>query len=161
MSQRLLDTNGSSALIDGPYRYSLDRWWGPGRRMCFVMLNPSTADADQDDPTIRRCIGFAKRDAFDGITVVNLFAYRCTRPLHLSDVDDPVGPLNDGAVADAVRRSDVVVAAWGAHPMAVGRGKALADWRVPLHCLGTTKDGAPRHPLYVRGSAEVVPWRPW
>jgi hypothetical protein len=72
-----------SADLEGSYRYRLDRWWGPGKRLVFVMLNPSTADAMKDDQTIKRCMYFARREKCDGITVVNLFAWRTTFPSEL------------------------------------------------------------------------------
>jgi hypothetical protein len=161
MTDRLLDryVTGGSAWIEGEYRYRLDRWWGPGPRMCFIMLNPSTADADQNDPTIRRCIAFAKRDGFDGITVVNLFARRCTRPEDLEDPGDPTGPANLHVIRTAVESASVAVAAWGAHPIAVPQAAALRVLLVwQMFCLGKTKSGAPRHPLYVKGDAELVRW---
>lgn len=153
----------SSAWIDGEYRYRLDRWWGDGPRLGWIMLNPSTADGVHDDPTIRRCIGFAKRCGYDGIVVVNLFARRCTRPEHLADPGDPVGPHNNEAILNMGYYCPVVVAAWGAHPVARGHVLSVASTmeaaRRTLHCLGVTQGGAPRHPLYVRADAELVPWQ--
>lgn len=146
---------------DDLYRYSLWRAWGAGKSLRFVMLNPSTADASLDDPTIRRCMGFARREGYDGLTVLNLYAYRSTDPKALLTCADAVGPDNDRHLtahlmeAAAVRQP--VVAAWGAnaHPDRVGRVLSLwpdVDWR----CLGTTKQGAPRHPLYVRGDQPLI-----
>lgn len=149
-----------SAQIDGPYRYELTRHWGNGGTMAFVMLNPSTADADLDDPTIRRCMGFARREGMGGISVVNLFAWRETDPRYLPPVDDEaIGPLNDRKTTLVMQAADVVVAAWGAHPRATERAKFVLSvpLRTPLVCLGTTKAGAPRHPLYVRGDQPLVP----
>lgn len=149
----------------GAYRYSLSRFWGPVEPLLFVMLNPSTADADVDDPTIRRCIGFAKRDGFDGVTVGNLYAYRATDPKALLTCGDAVGSDNDHYLrmmleVRAEYRSPVV-AAWGANARLDRVGAVLnlvpgVDWR----CLGTTKQGAPKHPLYVRGDQPLVPY-PW
>lgn len=153
----------SAVLSDcGKYRYRLDRQWGDGPNMTFVMLNPSTADATQDDPTIRRCIGFAKRYSCGSLTVVNLFAYRATEPDELLRCPvDVVGPGNFETLREVGQRSNaIVVAAWGSHgaatPLAVGN--ALAALRRPLECLGVTKSGAPRHPLYVRGDAPLIGW---
>lgn len=146
------------------YRYKLERTWArPGDRMCFIMLNPSTADGMKDDPTIRRCIAFAKREGYGGISVVNLFALRCTRPVHLWDHPDPVGPRNRDAIAEACEESARIVAAWGAGvdqaPTCDCRPpKALSD--LSLWCLGTTKEGHPRHPLYVRADEPLVRWEP-
>lgn len=156
--------SGASAVLsdDGKYRYRLARQWGAtARAATFVMLNPSTADATQDDPTIRRCIGFAKSWDLDGLVVVNLYAYRATKPADLWQAADPIGPENDrriaGVLVDAALHQTPVIAAWGAHgaPLRVKRVTSIAaHYRVPLLCLGTTKAGAPRHPLYVRGDTE-------
>lgn len=157
----------------GNYRYTLTRHWGSGEALMFVMLNPSTADAMQDDPTIRRCISFAKRDGYDGIVVQNLYAIRSTDPKVIHGAArDPIGPETDTYLAmtltERVRRGLPVVAAWGAGPGGGRRGYLRfqvrmeyvrklvpgVDWR----CLGMTKAGAPRHPLYVAGSTPLTPW---
>lgn len=127
------------------------------------MLNPSTADEEVDDPTIRRCIGFSRRDGLSGLRVVNLFALRSTDPAGLADAWDPVGPENDAWIRDVAARSHRIVVAWGAHPLARTRIGAVvpilrgAEGR-RLWCLGTTASGAPRHPLYVRGDTTMLPW---
>lgn len=140
----------------GRYRYALGRVWGDGDALCFVMLNPSTADATIDDPTIRRCMGFARREGYGGISVLNLYALRATDPKVMLAASDAIGPQNDAylrlALAEQTRRGNPVIAAWGvhAHPSRASAVMSLvpgADWR----CLGTTKDGSPRHPLYVKG----------
>lgn len=150
----------SNAVIsaDGLYRYRLERQWGNDRACVFVMLNPSTADAAEDDPTIRRCMGFAKRERCGRLIVVNLFAWRATDPGELVRAADPVGPENDWHVAEACRGAGgPVVAAWGAHHMATDRAAKLVDaLDLQAVCLGTTRDGAPRHPLYVRADAPLV-----
>lgn len=155
----------------GRYRYSLGRRWGDGPVGVFVMLNPSTADAYQDDPTIRRCIGFAKREGWGGIEVVNLWAWRATDPKELlfgrrAIASEVRGPLNTEAIREALSRASFAVAAWGATVDQLMRKglpriavESLArDANVPLMCLGTTKDGHPRHPLYVPADAPLVPW---
>lgn len=150
---------------DGMYRYALGRQWGRGWPATFVMLNPSTADANIDDPTIRRCIGFARGWGLGGIRVVNLYAYRATNPRELWTAEDPVGPLNRRHLFNALERAATtdtpVVAAWGAHAKR-DRVEAFLDL---LHsnrvtCLGVTKDGHPRHPLYLPKTATLSPWRP-
>lgn len=160
------------AHVDGPYRYLLQRdWWqrdnprGPIDLVTFVMLNPSTADGQVDDPTIRRCIGFARREGAQRLTVVNLYALRATDPGELSAHPDPVGIGNDALLADVARDHDRfrTVVAWGAHKMATAeRIRILADAATTagttLWCLGTTKSGAPRHPLYVKADQPLVPW---
>lgn len=153
---------GSAVISEcGTYRYTLDRSWnsfGEGR-VLWIMLNPSTADARLNDPTIRRCINFSERWDFDRLTVVNLFALRSTDPKALLEHLDPVGPLNDHWIERAAEDTKLIVVAWGAHPVAIGRGQQVVDQlhragRTPV-CLGKTKDGWPRHPLYVR--ADIVP----
>lgn len=147
----------------GLYRYSLRRWWDLALPMlCVVMLNPSTADALLDDPTIRRCVEFAKREGFGGIIVVNAFAFRATDPKALQAAADPVGPKNDDAIVAAVRGCGAVLAAWGAsYPRRLRHRidrvhRALLEIRSkPVQCLGVTADGCPRHPLYVRGDAPL------
>lgn len=155
----------SDALIsdDLRYRYWLTRRWNTGPVATFVMLNPSTADAHLDDPTIRRCIGYAKAWGCGGLTVVNLYALRSTDPKGLWYVDDPVGPDNDShlsAFATVARQQGwPLVAAWGANarPDRVAHVLTLPGMAA-LTALGTTKDGAPRHPLYLRADAQPTTW---
>jgi hypothetical protein len=152
----------SAALSDdGFYRYNLVRRWDLSRPMAvFVMLNPSVADASIDDPTIRRCIGFGKRWGRGGIVVVNLYALRTPNPVFLWKSADPVGARNDQYIRGALWKGSPVVVAWGvnARQDRVKEFLELAADR-KLYCLGTTKTGAPRHPLYVRGTHAPEPWR--
>lgn len=148
----------------GRYRYRLTRTWDPSREsLVFVMLNPSTADAAVDDPTIRRCIGFARRDGYGGIIVVNLFAWRATDPADLpSNLPMRMGPDNRRYVYEAATGRDVILA-WGSHSAAwpevtdpLPERLWLAGAR-SIRCLGFTKSGKPRHPLYVRADQSFVP----
>jgi len=149
------------------YRYLLTRIWDPSRKpMVVVMLNPSTADAFTDDPTIRRLAGekgFARRERAGGLVVVNLFALRSTNPAALLRHPDPVGKYNDLFIRRATSLAGTVVAAWGAQGVQDGRGAAVAaslvQRRVPLSCLGMTATGQPRHPLYLPGVAPLQPYR--
>lgn len=141
----------------GGYRYWLSREWGPGPPLTFVMLNPSTADAEVDDPTIRRCVSFAQREGADACWVVNLFAFRSSDPGALSREDDPIGPGNAAEIGVALIAAAVsglpVVCAWGAHPVGLQARRLIrraVDCGAKLVCLGRTKNGSPRHPLYVR-----------
>ncbi len=143
------------------YRYWLKRWWADDAGSpwaCFIMLNPSTADAAVDDPTIRRCVKFAQAWKCKGIFVVNLFAYRATDPRELLAVDDAIGPENHWAFRQATTLCQgPIVAAWGANPIVERAGTRKVISRIcerghVVHCLGTTKDGHPRHPLYVPSS---------
>jgi hypothetical protein len=155
----------------GTYRYLLGRRIGEGQRTAlFVMLNPSTADASEDDPTIRRCIGFARREGCGVLEVVNLFAYRATDPATLRATLDPIGPANDHFLGQAVERASLVVVAWGVVPRRPVRrawevggainDNLLAHGRRGPFCLGTTANGAPRHPLYVKADQALEPWSP-
>lgn len=134
----------------GTYRYRLTRSWSSDpRRVLWVMLNPSTADATLDDPTIRRCVAFSRAWGYGGLEVVNLFALRTAYPAELASHADPVGPLNDRHLAEAAGEADLTVAAWGAHAAAGRRARAVLPLLDSPVCLGRTKAGAPRHPLYV------------
>lgn len=146
----------------GNYRYLLTRktkcplrWV---RNALFIMLNPSTADATNDDPTIRRCIGFAEREGCTDLTVVNLFAFRATNPKDLLKCSDPVGPLNDHFLAEQIEkhRTGIIVAAWGSHPLAKERAEEVAGSLGPFVCLGKTKNGSPKHPLYLKGDSPLI-----
>lgn len=160
-------TERSSAVISdcGRYRYRLDRVWDDGLpTLTWVMLNPSTADAEQDDPTIRRVRRFSKEWGYGGFTVVNVYAWRATKPSDLPDSDVvAAGPLWQQHFTEAVESAPVVVA-WGAR----GASRACQDllgvllrrrslFGPPL-CLGVTKDGHPRHPLYVPADTIPVPF---
>lgn len=151
----------SGADIEGLYRYRLWRVWDEGLPTClFVMLNPSTADADRDDPTIRRCVGFAKAWGYGRLDVVNLYAYRATKPDELWSAGDPIGPRNDVVIADAMLDAIHVVVAWGANTGPT-TARDVAVLRLAPHprsivCLGVTRSGQPRHPLYVPAAIEPL-----
>ena len=144
---------------DGVYRYSLRRAWGIGGSVCFVMLNPSIADATHDDPTIRKCIGFAKRWGYSVLEVVNLFALRSTDPKKLQAVDRPIGPLNDGYIEEAASRADRIVAAWGGGGRYLNRGQKVRErlrWLgYEVWAIRITK-GEPWHPLYLPYESDPV-----
>jgi hypothetical protein len=139
------------------YRFDLVRQWGAGPTVCFVMLNPSTADEREDDPTIRRCLAFARRESAGRLVVVNLFAWRATDPAALRSAVDPVGTETDRIIADHAVHADLVVCAWGVHGALLGRGAdVMARLEgLRLRCLGRTKDGHPKHPLYLRSDAAL------
>lgn len=159
-------TTSAEISADGAYRYDLIRRWTDGPLVRWIMLNPSTADATTDDPTIRRCMGFAHAWGYSGILVHNLFALRATDPRELRDHPDPVGPENDAHLRDSgyVKNGIATVCAWGAHGSLHGRdlvvrrilrerpGMVPTPW--PALCLGRTKAGQPRHPLYLPAAAE-------
>lgn len=152
---------------DRVYRYTLFRRWGSGDPVLFVMLNPSTADAYKEDPTLKRCISFAKREGFGALTVGNLFAYRTAFPAELVDSFDhgerPEGPLNDDCISGLKANASAVIVAWGNAPK-------LLRWRIAkvlkllepraLYCLGTTKSGDPRHPVRLAANTPLELYRP-
>lgn len=167
----LLQQGRASFSPCGRYRYQLRRYVGPWERACvFVMLNPSTADAEADDPTIRRCKTFAADWRCGQLVVVNLFAWRATQPSELASVADPVGPENDRAIAAAIDLAmhrgplgiGLVVAAWGADGSRHGRAasviKAMRAKGALPQCLGVTASGQPRHPLYLAGASSLLPF---
>lgn len=147
-----------------PYRYTLWRRWGPGPAMVVIGCNPSTATATADDPTIRRCIRFARDTGHDGLVMLNLFAWRATDPhaLYFVALEDAIGPDSDRVLLEHTAEAGVIVAAWGAIPVASQRGTAvvrlLRRHGRTLHALGVTKDGSPRHPLYLPASARPSVW---
>lgn len=150
----------------GRYRYTLWRHWDTaGAKVAFVMLNPSTADHRRDDPTIRRCIGFARGWGYGSLLVVNLFAYRTSSPAELARADDPIGPENDHYLRYARRAAGDLVIAWGVHGQLLDRHERVVTLLTgrrarPLWCLGATQGGFPRHPLYLRRDACLRPWPP-
>lgn len=155
------ETPGRAVLSEcGRYRYVLNRGATFGRSVLFVMLNPSTADAQQDDPTIRRLVGFARLWGFNAVDVVNLFAWRATDPRDLPTGEEAVGPLNDRYIREFAGSAEMIICAWGANPAASRRAGAVAailrESGVQLHCLGVTSGGAPKHPLYLSNSTKPV-----
>lgn len=166
-----------SALLsdDGRHRFRLTRskagglFREEGRGVLFVMLNPSTADAEQDDPTIRRCMGFTERVGQAKLTVVNLFSWRATDPREVTGPDwrDRTGdPQNAAILYSEAAGATTVIVAWGAKAPeervreVVTRCLRVGGTGPRLYCLGTTKSGAPRHPLYVRADQALEEWDP-
>jgi hypothetical protein len=156
----------------GGYRYRLERPLdgasGRSRRTAtFIMLNPSTADAEQDDPTIRRCIRFARREQCGRLIVVNIFAIRATDPRVMLAHPEPIGADNNTAIwqaaSDAHKSDGPIVCAWGTHGKHRDRDAhvltILASILARPVCLGETAEGFPRHPLYVPGSTPLAPYR--
>lgn len=161
-SMPLSEDNRRGAAFDTErgYRYRLWRHWEVEKpTVAFVMLNPSTADEADDDPTLRRCIGFAKDWGYGGLEVANLFALRATDPNELADHPNPIGGANDQYLKKVCRRADLVVAAWGARGGLQDRASEVAELLdADLHALDTTKAGHPVHPLYQPADAEPEPW---
>lgn len=141
------------------YRYALWRTWGRGEgAVAFVGLNPSTADETMDDPTIRRCIGFAKSWGFAGICMLNIYAFRATDPRDMKATADPVGPQNDEMLAYYATYCRRIVACWGVRAADARVRQVLSDGVLGsrnVECLGRTKSGAPKHPLYLRADTPL------
>lgn len=144
---------------DHQYRYRLERSWAEGDQVTFVMLNPSTADANEDDPTLRRCVGFARAWGYAGLSIVNLYAYRATNPAELWRTSDPVGPDNDTYLRTAGVSGDLLVAAWGgnAKSQRVQEVVSLPGFE-RINYLRLTQAGQPSHPLYLPKDLTPTPW---
>ncbi len=145
------------------YRYRLWRTWERTHpRVLFVMCNPSTADEHKLDPTLRRCLGFARAWGCGGFDVANIFSLRSTDPKKLYEVEDPVGPNNDHHLAALAAAAHMVIAAWGCHGELMRRAacvECLLAKHQDLHVLKLTKDGYPGHPLYLSAAAQPVLFR--
>ena len=144
----------------GTYRYKLERPLTGVGICCFVMLNPSTADGEKDDPTLRRCIGFAKREGMGSLEVVNLFAFRATNPELLHTAGDPVGPENDQYLRAAFDRANLIICAWGEHGSLHSRDRQVMQMiGGRAMCLGLTAKHQPKHPLYIPKEAPLIPFK--
>jgi hypothetical protein len=148
---------------DGKYRYFLTRRWGTGLRwIAWIGLNPSTADAIRDDPTIRRCIAYSREWDYDGMIMLNIFTLRSTDPKKLYESEDPVGPENNKAILEACKFAETRLCCWGNHGKLKSRGwevsRLLKD--MPLQVLGTTSKKMPCHPLYLQGTLRPQLWVP-
>ena len=160
---------------DRKYRYTLTRVLTERedtRPLCIIGLNPSTADERNDDPTIRREVGFANRGSYTSLRKANLFGLRSTDPLVLLSTTqlgrDPIGIANNAAILACARDATLVVAAWGTNANRILRElietralevqSLLSDYGIRLFCFGTNKGGSPKHPLYLSAKTEIVPW---
>jgi hypothetical protein len=149
---------------DRRYRYMLSREWDKSApRLMVVGLNPSTADEYALDPTLRRVREFAKRWGMGGFVMTNLFGFRATKPRDMIAADDPVGPMNDHWLEHLAKDAGLVLAAWGAHGGFLNRDKHVLELLTavrgsPPVCLGTTAKGFPRHPLYIKGDTQPIPY---
>lgn len=171
----------ASAVIsdDHQYRYILEREWGAedltlengDHRVLWIMLNPSTADALKDDPTLTRCIGYSRAWGYGALSVVNLYALRTPDPTLLNAHPDPIGPAADAWIRAALRPRNgrapgCAVVGWGAtKPKGINHAARVAavtqmifDAGVSMVCLGRNKDGSPGHPLYLKKDAETEEW---
>lgn len=143
------------------YRYSLERSWQGGKgRVLFVGLNPSTADHKKDDPTIRRCVGFAKSWGYNSMEIVNLFAYRATYPADLWAAPEPVGKFNDKWLRTAQKRCDKTIACWGSIGKFSDRAVDVLKRLEKPYCLKINQTEQPAHPLYLRANLKPFPYKP-
>ena len=155
----MIELPAAQISLDGKYRYFLSRRWNEGKPIAFIGLNPSTADATLDDPTIRRCTRFARDWGAGGLYMVNLFALRSTSPTLLRNVVDPVGPENDEWIERAINGAKIVIACWGNGGGLLGRHEVIRSrYKGKLNALKITGTGMPGHPLYIPATATPQPY---
>ena len=149
--------NGAAVISrDGLYRYALRRVWDTAKpTVLFIGLNPSAADHRVDDPTLRRCIRFAMAWGFGQVTVANLFAFRTPSPRALRHARDPIGPRNDAWLLRLIGDAEEVVVAWGNHGSYLARDRAALAMLERPKCLGVSRRGSPKHPLYLRATTKL------
>lgn len=142
------------------WRYTLIREWDSTLpRVMFLLLNPSTADENVDDPTNRRGLGYAMDWGYGACVFCNLFAFRTPYPKEMKAAPDPVGPENDAYLHREHEKADLTIAAWGIHGAHRGRDKTVALMFKDLQCMGVTKDGHPRHILYLLKATRPERWK--
>ena len=159
--------SGATFSPDKKYRYKLWRIWDSTKPKCsFIMLNPSTADEIVLDPTVRRCMDFARLWGYGSLTVGNIFALRSTDPKELYKSEDPIGTGNDEALLDIVKNSDIAITAWGTHGAFTKRGTKVINMLIPDYAekmafLERTANGEPMHPLYQPKSVVPIKYQVW
>lgn len=142
---------------DRTYRFILYRRWAElGQEILFICLNPSTADEIHNDPTVSRCVNFARDWGYRAVWVGNLFALRATEPNELYTAYEPVGMANNLALRQMAKRCSKVVYAWGNHGRYQDRGRRVAQMIGPRWCFGVNKTGEPKHPLYLSRNAQLI-----
>ena len=157
MQMNLLLENGAEFSSDRIHRYTLWRIWNREKKYAaFVGLNPSTADEYKNDPTVTRCINYAKDWGFGGMYMLNIFGFRSTDPKNLYTTDDPVGPENDFHIKRISAEAGITIAAWGNHGELNNRGKRVRKLLADPYCLKLTKNGNPGHPLYLRKDIQPI-----
>lgn len=153
--------NSTDAIFsdDRQYRYVLFRIWDSNKPMVnFIGLNPSTADEIKDDPTMRRCCGFAKSWGYGGFYMTNLFAYKATKPEDLKKALDPIGKDNDKWLLEIEKKVEQVVFAWGVHGKFMNRDEQVKKLITQGYFIDLTKDGHPKHPLYLKNELKTKIW---
>lgn len=156
----MIDMKKTAKLSDcRTYRYELWRTWDESKPYAmFIGLNPSTADETEDDPTIRRCINFAKTWGYGGLCMTNLFAYRATQPEDMKRASDPIGNKNDETLILLAKNAGVIVGAWGNDGMFLNRSKHVRALIPELNVLKVNKSGEPAHPLYLKSTLTPIEW---
>ena len=144
---------------DKIYRYTLSRTWDSTKpTVLFIGLNPSIADENIDDPTITRCINFAKDWGYGALLMANLFAFRSTYPKEIYLIDDPIGKDNDHYILECVKQSDLIIACWGNNGTYMDREKIIKELVPNLYCLQKNKNGTPHHPLRLPRDINPIPF---
>ena len=144
---------------DKIYRYTLSRTWDSTKpTVLFIGLNPSIADENIDDPTITRCINFAKDWGYGTLLMANLFAFRSTYPKEIYLIDDPIGKDNDHYILECVKQSDLIIACWGNNGTYMDREKIIKELVPNLYCLQKNKNGTPHHPLRLSRDIKPIPF---
>lgn len=144
---------------DKIYRYTLSRTWDSTKpTVLFIGLNPSIADENVDDPTVTRCINFAKNWGYGTLLMANLFAYRTTYPKEIYLIDDPIGKDNDYYLLECVKQSDLIIACWGNNGTYMDREKIIKELVPNLYCLQKNKNGTPHHPLRLPRNINPIPF---
>lgn len=140
------------------YRFALWRIWDESKPYAMIIgLNLSTADETEDDPTVKRCIEFARSWGYGGLCMANLFAFRATMPTDMFTASDPIGVENDKWLIKLAKSAGVVVAAWGNNGTYLSRSKEVIQLIPDLHCLKMNKTGEPAHPLYLKATLRPTP----
>ena len=153
------DTSGKAIFSEcEKYRYSLTREWDSSKeKILFLLLNPSTADAEHDDPTIRRCTNYAKLWGYGGLYIGNIFAFRATEPTVMRKQSDPIGPLNNGFILMLHKQAAITVAGWGSNGSFLNREAYIKRLlKSNIYYLKLTKDGHPGHPLYLKKDLKPI-----
>ena len=144
----------------GKYRYRLIRCWDESLpQLLFIGLNPSKADASHNDPTIKRCIQFAKSWGFGGFTIINLYAYKATQPSKLFQAKRPIGPKNEQVITEEIYSGKKIVLIWGNHALKNNRDQEVLQFIEEAFCLKINKSGSPAHPLYIKKSQTLIPYK--
>ena len=151
--------SGATFSADRRYRWTLSRRWAEGQAILFVLLNASDADETNDDPTVRRCINFARDWGFGAMMIGNAFGLKSKEPKELASVDNPIGEMNDFALKAMFDLAALTVYGWGNHGRLFNRGQQVYELLGPALCFGVNKSGEPVHPLYQRRDAALIDYR--